>query len=331
MHRIDGPDAVQIRPDAPPAVTLPGYFSGGNPAAAKRATRVTAHWLNTVQEELIGVIAGAGLSLSRTKSNQLLEAIRRHVLAGLLDVCLCTQQEYDCIGPSARTDGRVYVIIAGEAPDWKILQIKCGDETYKLSGGGGATLDINWDVEMPGYPSQFMDFMERTPFKGWRVRNGAVLEDADVNFPELWYFLQAPAHAWKLKTQAQWTALSNAAGGVGGAPFFVLDEEAKTIRLPDTRGDYTRGAGGGTMAAVGDWHKDAIRNITGYTGTLVSRSVDGEGGVFWRRFSENCINAKSSNCTAFWVYFDASRVVPTANENRTRTFGLLPCVYVGGE
>ena len=76
MHRVDGPDAVQARPEAAPPASLPGFFQGGNPSIGQRATRVPAHWLNTVQEEIANVVEAAGLSLDRTKSDQLLAAIR---------------------------------------------------------------------------------------------------------------------------------------------------------------------------------------------------------------------------------------------------------------
>ena len=34
--------------------------------------------------------------------------------------------------------------------------------------------------------------------------------------------------------------------------------------------------------------------------------------------------------TSDGIYFDTSRSVPIATENRTRAFAVLPCVYVGG-
>ena len=191
------------------------------------------------------------------------------------------------------------------------------------------------NIGLTVYPGMFMNFMEQTPPQGWAVRNGATLPNADQDYPELWEELQKPENAWKLKTAAQYVALSQAAGGIGGAPFFVLDETAKTIRLPDTRGDYERAAQGGTMTNVGDWHGDAIRNIAGNSNWLFGyrkgqNSSKGAVHVVQESTDPFCMAWTAQNNVYVKLGIDASRVVPTAAENRTRAIGLLPCVYVGG-
>jgi hypothetical protein len=192
-------------------------------------------------------------------------------------------------------------------------------DAYELGGGA---------VEVPGYYTEFREFHEREPKPGWAVRNGAVLVNADVDFAGLWAALLDPANAWKLKTEAAWQAMSTTAGGVGGVDYFVLDAEAKTIRLPDTRGDYPRCAGGGTMLNVGDWHGDAIRNITASIYALLL-SVDATG-IFYRTKVGSGYVPSGSMWSWDYTSMDVSRQVPVAEENRTRAFGLLGCVYVGG-
>lgn len=103
----------------------------------------------------------------------------------------------------------------------------------------------------PGYAGQFESFQLPTPPVNWRVCTGGWLENADVSYPELWRNLQHPAFATLVLRDAQWIAKSTTAGGVGGVPFFVVDVTAKRIRLPDTRGDYTRAAGSSYLQAVG--------------------------------------------------------------------------------
>ena len=189
------------------------------------------------------------------------------------------------------------------------------------------------------YPGAFHSFYEQTPPPGWKVRNGAVLANADVAFPELWEALQEPRNAWKCKTLAQWTALSTAAEGVGGVPFFVLDKTAKTIKLPDTRGDYERGAGSTYLSAVGAWHEDAIRNITGGPLTTLTPAYTNKPTPLWQSAlgivaggSRTMAQDVSNGAYSFSLGFDASKDsnVLTAPENRTRAFAVLPCVYVGG-
>jgi hypothetical protein len=196
------------------------------------------------------------------------------------------------------------------------------------SGGSGGEAALAVD----GYQTEFRSFYEQTPPEGWAIRNGDVLTAADRRYPELWQALLSPRNLWKLKTETQWQALRTAAGGTGGAPFFVLNTAAGTVRLPDTRGDYERYAGGGAMPAVGGWHGDAIRNITGsfgadvtdlkYDWTPTGAFYDG-GGI--GRGDEGRIGYQEVRK----FQFDASRVVPTAAENRTRAFGVLGCVYIG--
>ena len=75
--------------------------------------------------------------------------------------------------------------------------------------------------------------------------------------------------------------------------------------VPDYRGVFLRGLGGNS-ASLGELQGDAIRNITGninangvfYGQTIGAGDQGGEAGEYKK------------------YYFDASRVVPTANENR---------------
>ena len=64
MHRIDTSTAT---PD--------NKFTEGDPAVPVAATTVSAEWLNAVQEELVGVITGAGLELQKSDNGQLWQAI----------------------------------------------------------------------------------------------------------------------------------------------------------------------------------------------------------------------------------------------------------------
>lgn len=67
------------------------------------------------------------------------------------------------------------------------------------------------------------------------------------------------------KKAEEWEEMSNLAGGVGGVPWFIIDTIANIIRVPDTRGDFTRDAI--SIQNVGQWQK----------GTLVIGDFDGIG------------------------------------------------------
>lgn len=70
MHRIDGADVDEDLHGAGK-----DGFTSGNTVTGEPATEVTDDWLNAVQEEVIGVIEGAGLTLDKNNNGQLLEAI----------------------------------------------------------------------------------------------------------------------------------------------------------------------------------------------------------------------------------------------------------------
>nr|WP_242688848.1 phage tail protein [Photorhabdus tasmaniensis] len=93
--------------------------------------------------------------------------------------------------------------------------------------------------------------------------------------------------------------------------------------LPDLRGEFIRGWDDGRGVDSGrgilSWQGDAIRNITG--SMLFKEMVAGvqSAGVFneSRNYTDRTYHEDGGGYTST-VYFDASRVVPTANENRPR-------------
>ena len=64
MHRIDGPGA-----------TAESLFTEGDADKDIPVTTVTGDWLNAIQEEIAGVIVGAGIALSKRDNGQLAAAI----------------------------------------------------------------------------------------------------------------------------------------------------------------------------------------------------------------------------------------------------------------
>lgn len=70
MHRIDGPGA-----------TVDNRFTEGDPTQGIPATTVTGAWLNSVQEEIAGVIEGAGDTLDKNDNGQLIAAIEAIIAA----------------------------------------------------------------------------------------------------------------------------------------------------------------------------------------------------------------------------------------------------------
>lgn len=74
MFAIDDATAVAALP-TPEAAGTPGYWTEGNPGTGVPATYVRASFLNMLQQELLNVVTGAGLTPSKTTYNQLLLAL----------------------------------------------------------------------------------------------------------------------------------------------------------------------------------------------------------------------------------------------------------------
>jgi len=180
-----------------------------------------------------------------------------------------------------------------------------------------------------------IDFFNRkAPPKGYAVANGAFLVNADALCPALWAFLQDSENAWQLKTEEEWQAAIHE-DGVGGANAFVLDIGAKTLRLPDIRGDYMAGAGWNEKA-VGDCDGDAVRNITG-TAFLVSDNTHNVAtrastGVFGLPKKTTMVTSTCGARTLTDTYgmeLNTSLRLPTDTRNHPNTIYMLPCIYVG--
>lgn len=103
-----------------------------------------------------------------------------------------------------------------------------------------------------------------------------------------------------------------------------LAQKYPSGQLPDMRGEFIRGldngrgvdAGRGVLSA----QSDAIRNITGDIGFYSNGAFTYLSKVFYGERKNNILGATSTNTGEYYSFatFDASRVVPTANENRPR-------------
>ena len=178
----------------------------------------------------------------------------------------------------------------------------------------------------------FGDFPFAAPRPGWAVRNGAWLDSADVEYPDLWAYLHDTDEGrGRCVPLATWQSMSATAGGAGGVIWFSVDDAAKRIKLPDTRGDYKRDAGSSYLQAVGGWHADAIREISGWLRTSKATQYPPDcAGVFYSitNYEVGFGGGGSTPACSYRGNFAASACVPTAVENRTRSYASLGCVYV---
>ena len=192
----------------------------------------------------------------------------------------------------------------------------------------------------PFFVGEFYYFRHPTLRPGFVPAQGGVVNDVDEHYPEIWEYLQTPAGQLLCKTEAQWQAMSTAVeytladgttvgwNGIGGAPFFVLDLGAKTLRVPDVRGMYAEAAGFDALD-VGGSHLDMIRNIAGGVGPVaVNKPYVAEGAIYVDSEANTSLSATASSPRPR-IYFNAGRVVPIGNAVKTRAWGALACVYLG--
>jgi hypothetical protein len=81
MQRIDSLNNVPELPAPGEAASDPGFFSDGDQETERPGTVVLAWWLNAVQEEICSFIVQSGLTLDKTKHDQLIEAVKKYIAA----------------------------------------------------------------------------------------------------------------------------------------------------------------------------------------------------------------------------------------------------------
>lgn len=115
---------------------------------------------------------------------------------------------------------------------------------------------------------------------------------------------------------------------------------SSTFNIPDLRGYFIRGTGG-NAAALGAEQGDTIRNIIGTFSECAYQNQAGSpndvylrGTGAFRTWTESTSNRTGVPINTQIViadggdgaYFDASRVVPTAAENRPINYAMRPCI-----
>ena len=216
--------------------------------------------------------------------------------------------------------------------------------------------------KQPAYELPSLDTVRRVPFDAdevWRrgKRNGGnwtewsklTVSPADLSAAiessvpsgTVFHFAGQTAPAGWLKangaavSRTAYAALFAAIGTTYGA-----GDGRSTFNLPDLRGEFIRGWDDGRGIdrgrALGSAQGDAIRNITGSidTGSNSGHQLFDEATATgalaisqrrWRAWTSDTQDGRN-NPAAF--DFDASRVVPTAPENRPRNIALLACIKI---
>lgn len=195
--------------------------------------------------------------------------------------------------------------------------LTAGGRDAALSAEQGKILkkDIEGKVAQAAPSGQIAFFAGSSAPAGWLKANGAAV------------------------SRTAYAALFAAIGTTYGA-----GDGRSTFNLPDLRGEFMRGWDDGRGIdrgrAFGSAQGDAIRNITGeakfgYDGDTVydHNAAASTSAIYYpNRKAQDTVNNMSlvSNSANNWrpLVFDASRAVPTADENRPRNIALLACIKI---
>ena len=309
MHPIETPDKT---------------FHDGD-GVSELGTILPAWWLNQVQSELLAVLTAAGIQPDKSQPNQLLAALNK------LAVVTTGNQEIGgdktLTGLTTLKKGAIVADSVGDFNANQYLQIGANNvNAYFYNKRSGKYLSMRNDGELRYDGKRLLNVDDLAGM----IPSGAVMYFAGQTAPTGW--LKANGAA---VSRTAYAALFAAIGTTYGT-----GDGRTTFNLPDLRGEFVRGWDDGrgidSRRALGSGQSDAIRNITGkidsgQNGALQLFDYIETTGAFgveksWKQWTAES-NSGNDNIPRA-ITFDASRVVPTANENRPRNIALLACIKI---
>ena len=145
-----------------------GEFTDGNVAAGTPPTQLMAAWFNSVQREILNVLEQAGIPQSKTKENQLAEAVIE--LIKIADYA--TNQDLD------KKFDKIGGVLNGGIQATGIIQTTSGQVTAYIPSGFGVKLDATGDAPSLG---------ARTKSGGWskhtlQTKDGVLMHCGDFGW-----------------------------------------------------------------------------------------------------------------------------------------------------
>ena len=309
MHPIETPDKT---------------FHDGD-GVSELGTILPAWWLNQVQSELLAVLTAAGIQPDKSQPNQLLAALNKLAVVTTGNQEIAGDKTFT--GLTTLKKGAIVADSVGDFNANQYLQIGSNNvNSYFYNKRSGKYLSMRNDGELRYDGKRLLNADDLSGM----VPSGAVLYFAGQTAPAGW--LKANGAA---VSRTAYAALFAAIGTTYGA-----GDGSTTFNLPDLRGEFMRGWDDGrgidSGRAIGSAQGDAIRNITGSidSGTDQTRQlfddVTAKGALAvsrrnWKRWTSD--SGDGYNVPSAFD-FDASRVVPTAAENRPRNIALLACIKI---
>jgi hypothetical protein len=180
---------------------------------------------------------------------------------------------------------------------------------------------------------------------GFAPLNGGLISGAyqgkDITEYPIWEYLQTADGQLLLKTEAEWQAMTTAIWhtladgttvgweGIGGAPFYVQDLGAGTLRMPDVRGMYAEAAGFDSLG-VGGVHGDTGRQIYGSFGSIYVYPGPSSSGALYPTAANNAAMDGATVASRLrTINIDSGLITPIGPAFAPRRWGALACCYLG--
>nr|WP_308085167.1 phage tail protein [Neisseria polysaccharea] len=309
MHPIETPDKT---------------FHDGD-GVSELGTILPAWWLNQVQSELLAVLTAVGIQPDKSQPNQLLAALNKLAVVTTGNQEIAGDKTFT--GLTTLKKGAIVADSVGDFNANQYLQIGANNvNAYFYNKRSGKYLSMRNDGDLRYDGKRLLNVDDLAGM----IPSGAVMYFAGQTAPTGW--LKANGAA---VSRTNYAALFAAIGTTYGT-----GDGRTTFNLPDLRGEFVRGWDDGrgidSGRALGSAQGDAIRNITGKidsgkNGALQLFDYIEPTGAFgveksWKQWTSEG-NGGNDNIPRA-ITFDASRVVPTANENRPRNIALLACIKI---
>ena len=210
---------------------------------------------------------------------------------------------------------------------------------------GGVIFNAKTDINLPGVNIMGNQDTSGNAATATRLQtictiNGVSFDgSADINATPagaIQFFAMETAPVGWLKAngaEVSRTLYANLFAAIGTT--FGAGDEKTTFNLPDLRGEFLRayddGKGIDKGRNIGTRQGDSIRNITGCVNVVHRGAGDNpvqEGALYRSSYFNAKVAGGADDLWGAVVNIDASRVVPTSNENRPRNVALLVCIKI---
>lgn len=266
-------------------------FRNGDLPRGVLPTAFNAEWCNHVQEEICNVIEGAGVALNPDKRDQLLAALKK----------LIDEQAGGKGLPIGAVIGFPRSVTSPEGylkADGSTFAQATYPDLHRVLGSNKLPNLTRSDIGMTAY------FPVADVPDGWIKYDDIAAKVTQSAYPELYRLLVAQYGSIAAVPKADDRFVRNAAGGL----------------------------------TVGTQQGDAIRNITGeakfgYDGDTVydPDAAASTSAIYYperrERDTRNNMSVITNGANQWWpLVFDASRAVPTADENRPKAIAMVLCI-----